>query len=273
VLIAAGLLSLTPSTFASYQATAYVPSGTVIGTTSTPGDVAYSYYKVSGPVTSSAVVAFTSSPIASVNYAASVSNPLGQGVLNGGGIMTYSFQVAASPFTTVPVDFFGIFSSFQTAANSEASTSITVQTTNSNVSTYATVQSYFYGDCGHPGCLQFTTVNANFTYTQSDAQHMAGSFQGTLNMQTGAGGTVSGSVQLFAGANLNVFPGTASAASYIDPHLEINAAFLAANPGASLTLTAGVGNEVLAVPEPGSYALLLAGLGVVVIQARRLKRV
>jgi hypothetical protein len=262
---------MAPATFAAYQVTAYVPNGAVVGTPNTPGDVAYTYNKTSGPTFGSAIVAFTSSPIASVSYAATVSNLLGQAGLNGGGTMTYTFEVAASPFTTVPVDFFGIFSSFQTAAGSLASTSISVQTTNSSVSTYAIVQTYLYGDCGNPGCLQFTTYNAKVAYTQSDAQHVDGSFQGTLNMRTGANGTVGGSVQLYAGANLSVFPGTASAGSYIDPHFEINAAFLAANPGATLTLSTGVGNEVLAVPEPGSYALMLAGLAVVAFRSRRLK--
>jgi len=270
-LFGAGLLSLTPSTFAAYQATAYVPGGTVLGATDAPGDASYTYAQTSGPTISSAVVAFTSSPIASISYTASVTNLGGQGVLNGGGIMSYSFEVAASPFANVPVDFFGIFSSYQGAAGSLASTSIIVQATSPGSTTYATMQSYFYGDCGNSGCLQFTTLNASVLASQSDAQHLNGSFQGTLNMMTGADGKVSGSVQLFAGANLSVFPGSASAASYIDPRLEIDAAFLSANPGATLTLTAGVGNAIAAVPEPSSYALLFTGLAAAVLRARRQK--
>lgn len=231
--------------------------------------MSYTYSQTSGLTSSSAVVAFTSSPIASVSYTASVTNPAGQSALDGGGILTYSFEVAASPFASVPVDFSGIFSSYQEAARSLAAASITLQATDPSASAYATVQSYFYGDCGNPGCLQFTTLNANVTATQSDAQHVNGSFQGTLNMLTGADGKVTGSVQLNAGANLAVFPGTASAASFIDPRLEINAVFLAANPGATLTLTAGVGNEITPVPEPSSYALMLAGLAAVAFRARR----
>src|SRR4051812_16908174 len=108
VLIASASAVFSSSSFAQYQGTAYVPNGTVIGVTNTPGDITYPYSSGSG---ATATVSFTANPIASVSFAANASNPLGQAILSGGGIMTYRFQVQAQPFAHVPVDFSGLYSS------------------------------------------------------------------------------------------------------------------------------------------------------------------
>ena len=262
------ILGCSSSSFAQYQATAYVPNGTLIGQTNTPGDVIYAYNSGAG---ATAVVAFKSSPVASVSFASTVVNPIGNTVLSGGGVMTYRFSVVAQPFTNVPIDFLGFYSSFQGSAGQQAATSFTIQTINSSVSTYSTFQSYFFGNCSAPTCLQYTTFNnTTFTSSRPDIFNVNGSFQGTLGMLTGADGTVSGSVQLFAGANTSVNAGSASSAAFIDPQLKVNATFLAANPGATLNITSGVGNTTLAVPEPGTYALFLAGLAsIAVVGCRR----
>lgn len=267
VVSALAALTFPFASHAQYQATAYVPNGNVIGQTATPGDISYSYN--SGGT--SAIVSFTTDPIASINYTTTASSPVFNTGLTGGGIMTYSFTVAAAPFTNVPIDFQGLYSSFQGAAGQLAGTSFTIQTVNSSASTYSTFQSYFYGSCGAPTCLQYTTFN-NTTYTsaQSNVFNVAGSFQGTLGMLTGGDGTVIGSVQLFAGANVAApMGGNASAAAFIDPHLEINAAFLSANPNATLTITPGVGNAIPAIPEANTFAMLLSGMAVVVALKRR----
>ena len=187
--------------------------------------------------------------------------------------MDYRFEVQAQPFTYVPIDFSGLYSSYQGSAGSAAQTSFLVQTVNSSVSTYAYFTSALYGDCGAPICLQYNVFNdVTYTSTQSDASHVEGSFEGTLDMLTGADGKVIGMVQLVAAANINFSFGTRSATSFIDPHLEIDATFLAANPGATLTIESGVGNEIRGVtnvPEPSTYMLLLAGLAIVAASAPR----
>lgn len=278
VLLAAGIAGSAPSAFAQYDATAYIPNGSEIGHTTTPGDVSYSHDEVQGSGSASAVVTFTASPVASVSFAVASSNPSGQGGLSGGGIMTYYFEVAAQPFTLVPIDFSGLYASSSSPASAGygAFTSFLVQTVDSSVFAYSTFQSYFQGACGAPVCLQYTTFNnTTYTSTQADPAHVEGSFAGTLDMLTGADGTVSGLVQLVAGGGTNVFFEAASARAFIDPHLEIDAAFLAAHPDATLTITAGVGNDIRSVsvvPEPGVYVLMLAGLVATGIGARRARR-
>ena len=181
-----------------------------------------------GSGSASAVVTFTASPVASVRFKTSVFNPSGQGGLTGGGIMTYYFEVSAQPFTSVPIDFSGLYSSSSSpaGAGSGAFTTFLVQTVQSSVSTYSTFQAYFQGACGAPVCLQYVTFNnTTYTSTQSDAAHVEGSFEGTLDMLTGANGTVTGLVQLFAGGGANALFVPASASAFIDPHLEIDAAF------------------------------------------------
>jgi hypothetical protein len=108
-LAASGVSGFSSGSFAQYDAIAYgggFGPGGIIGHTTAPGDVSYTY---SGPNASS-VTTFTSSPVASVSYSGTAFNPVGQGGTAGGGIMTYRFEVAAQPFTNVPIDFSGLYS-------------------------------------------------------------------------------------------------------------------------------------------------------------------
>ena len=108
----------------------------------------------------------------------------------------------------------------------------------------------------------FTASNAA---TGSDSSSASGSFSGTLMGATDANGHGRGSI------NLNAFASSAGSRpswAFIDPALTIDASYLAAHPEATLTLPAGVGNEITAVPEPQALLLMLAGLGALALRGR-----
>jgi hypothetical protein len=60
--------------------------------------------------------------------------------------------------------------------------------------------------------------------------------------------------------------------AFIDPYIQIDPAWLSTHPGYSLTFDAGVSNvptvSVSPVPEPETYALLIAGLGLLGVRGR-----
>lgn len=99
-----------------------------------------------------------------------------------------------------------------------------------------------------------------------------GTFQGLLMAPTDAAGRARGVVnlQVFAsalGIRANGEQGVSR--SFIDPELAIAPEFLAANPSTQLRLTAGVGSQMVPVPEPASGAMLLVGLAGLVWARRR----
>ncbi len=78
---------------------------------------------------------------------------------------------------------------------------------------------------------------------------------------------------IFLGASLAgvTQPDGATGRSFIDPIFTIDPTFAAANPGYSLELSAGIGNMIAPVPEPGTYPLMLAGFALLAFMARRKK--
>jgi len=93
----------------------------------------------------------------------------------------------------------------------------------------------------------------------------SGSFGGVFVVDEGVNqGVGSFSIDLTTDAFADSLGGTASAS--LDPFIEIDPTFLAANPGYSLSVSPGVDNSppgtgtASAVPEPASLALFAAGL-------------
>jgi hypothetical protein len=261
-----GLISLPSISFAQYieyEVKASGPGGSVVSTT--PGDANYTFQNEPSAM---AKVTITSSPVASVRFDGLVNNPLGSASLAARGQMIYGFEVEAAPFTSVPVDFTGLYSIFQGATGyAQAYIEVQAVLTDNKASFQATLLA---GTCSS-GCLQFETTGTTYTAQQPTPAQVNGSFQGTLNMLTDGAGKVQGTVYIVATGQINEsFAANLSNSAFIDPHLEINENFLIANPGAMLTIAPGVGNEILAaVPEPHEYALMLAGLATIMLAVRR----
>jgi hypothetical protein len=101
-----------------------------------------------------------------------------------------------------------------------------------------------------------------------------GTFAGVLMAPTDASGLARGLINLHvSGLAFGVRSEGLSGVSwaFIDPALSIDSDYLAAFPDAQLLLTPGVGNQMVPspVPEPSTWALLLAGLGLISVAARR----
>ena len=76
-------------------------------------------------------------------------------------------------------------------------------------------------------------------------------------------------------SSCSIFPCTGSESGFVDPFISIDPAFLLTHPGYSVIVSRGIGNAspaVGAVPEPETYALMLAGLGMLGFIRRRRKQ-
>jgi hypothetical protein len=93
----------------------------------------------------------------------------------------------------------------------------------------------------------------------------ASSWAGTVST-TGLSGSVFGVTLSLSGSAQDGF-----ASATADPHLYIDSAFLAANPGYGLIFSPGVGNELAGsqAPEPSTFVLF--GLGACLVVCRRIQ--
>lgn len=93
---------------------------------------------------------------------------------------------------------------------------------------------------------------------------ISGTFEGVLMAPTDASGLGRASVTLSATASAGAVRDNGRSGiswAFIDPELSIDADYLALFPQAQLTLTSGVGNQMVPVPEASTLAMMLGGLG------------
>jgi len=190
------------------------------------------------------------------------------------GELFYSFFYSGPALSYVPINFLGLFNLQHGLAlfnRSEVGVYLDTRSVGGTGGQVASMQFRCAQTCGLNGLTasNLSSIQAPFTAsdaaTGSDSSSASGSFSGTLMGATDAYGNGRGSVTVNAFASA---AGSRPSWAFIDPAFTIDPIYLAANPGATLTLPPGVGNAVTPVPEPQALALMLAGLGVLALRRR-----
>lgn len=205
------------------------------------------------------------------------------------GRMDYTFDISGGPaLSYVPVDFIGLYEMVYQGNTpgigqghwSQAGASFSSYSYNPDGSLrYEAATFSAYCNRDNTGAC-FQTVGPvdplsqysfiELTNTQIGRASISGNFQGTLYVPTDATGRAVGAVDLLAYAGSDFGLTTV----FIDPHLEIDAAWHLTHAGTALSLPVGVGNEsaVTSVPEPTSISLMIAGITLLaLIQRQRMQ--
>jgi len=219
----------------------------------------------------SVTVTFVSTPAPSVLARV---QPVGGGAAIVAGELFYSFFYSGPALSYVPINFLGLFNLQHGLAQINRS-EVGVSLNTNSVGGIGLQSANMQFDCAVTCRLtrltasNLSSIQAPFTAsnaaTPSDSSSASGSFFGTLMGATDAYGNGRGSVTVNAFASA---AGSRPSWAFIDPAFTIDPTYLAANPGATLTLPPGVGNAVTPVPEPQALALMLAGLAVLALRRR-----
>ena len=200
--------------------------------------------------------------------------------------LNYGFTVSGPANALVPVRFRGHYAINNDSAFTYTNAGVTFSTHGMDFSRPDTVGLFAQCDGSSDGyrCFMdptvYSSVNSSIQSTMKTlgfetelwGAAISGTFEGVLMAPTDASGMALGAVGLsvFASA-IGIRDNGRSGISwaFIDPELSIDADYLAQFPQAQLLLTPGVGNQMAPVPEPSTWAMLLAGLGLLAGVARR----
>ena len=133
------------------------------------------------------------------------------------------------------------------------------------------------------------TGTANEVVSNADAELFVGGLNGGFNRSLNATSLGPHPLDIDESVSFNVLAGRVESVSlviragarldgvahaFVDPILTIDPVFALSHPGYSVIVSAGIGNAapVAAVPEPETYALLLAGLAVTGWTARQRRK-
>lgn len=213
------------------------------------------------------------------------------------GMLQYDISVLGVANTWVPISFSGQYQMsgsydlFNPGVSRAPVTTVSFDVISSNFSGMGEGFSASWENSS--GCSSNATPSMNFTQYQTNTS-LTGSFNGSISILTDANGYGSLTARMNAQALSNAsyasyipdFNGvltynpsagrTMFASAFIDPEFHIDDNWLASNSGFSLTIPDGIGNSsgspiTTPVPEPETYAMLLAGLGLIGFTARRRK--